>query len=248
MKQILLGFHAIQVRLRLDPESLKAVYYDPARRDRRMGDFLKQAESILGERLHSADSERLQKLTGHDRHQGVVALADKITVARNLAELIDGIDGQSPLLMILDGITDPHNLGACLRVADGAGVHGVIVPKDRSAHINATVSKVSSGASEVIPLITVTNLARSMREMKEMGIWLVGTDDKAVKSIYDIDLTGPVAIVMGAEGEGMRRLTRETCDELVHIPMRGVVESLNVSVASGVCLFEALRQRKVQLK
>ncbi len=248
MKQILLGFHAIQVRLRLDPESLKAVYYDPARRDRRMGDFLKQAESILGERLHSADSERLQKLTGHDRHQGVVALAEKITVARNLAELIDGIDGQPPLLMILDGITDPHNLGACLRVADGAGVHGVVVPKDRSAHINATVSKVSSGASEVIPLITVTNLARSMREMKEMGIWLVGTDDKAVKSIYDIDLTGPVAIVMGAEGEGMRRLTRETCDELVHIPMRGVVESLNVSVASGVCLFEALRQRKVQLK
>ena len=248
MKQILLGFHAIQVRLRLDPESLKAVYYDPARRDRRMGDFLKQAESILGERLHSADSERLQKLTGHDRHQGVVALAEKITVARNLAELIDGIDGQPPLLMILDGITDPHNLGACLRVADGAGVHGVVVPKDRSVHINATVSKVSSGASEVIPLITVTNLARSMREMKEMGIWLVGTDDKAVKSIYDIDLTGPVAIVMGAEGEGMRRLTRETCDELVHIPMRGVVESLNVSVASGVCLFEALRQRKVQLK
>ena len=248
MKQILLGFHAIQVRLRLDPESLKAVYYDPARRDRRMGDFLKQAESILGERLHSADSERLQKLTGHDRHQGVVALAEKITVARNLAELIDGIDGQPPLLMILDGITDPHNLGACLRVADGAGVHGVVVPKDRSAHINATVSKVSSGASEVIPLITVTKLARSMREMKEMGIWLVGTDDKAVKSIYDIDLTGPVAIVMGAEVVGMRRLTRETCDELVHIPMRGVVESLNVSVASGVCLFEALRQRKVQLK
>ena len=247
MKQILLGFHAIQVRLRLDPENLKAVYYDPARRDRRMGDFLKQAESILGDRLHAADSERLQKLTGHDRHQGVVALAEKISVARNLAELVDGIDGQA-LLMILDGITDPHNLGACLRVADGAGVHGVVVPKDRSAHINATVSKVSSGASEVIPLISVTNLARSMREMKEMGIWLVGTDDQAVKSIYDVDLTGPIAIVMGAEGEGMRRLTRETCDELVHIPMRGTVESLNVSVASGVCLFEALRQRLGQSK
>ena len=212
-----------------------------------MGDFLKQAESILGDRLHAADSERLQKLTGHDRHQGVVALAEKISVARNLAELVDGIDGQA-LLMILDGITDPHNLGACLRVADGAGVHGVVVPKDRSAHINATVSKVSSGASEVIPLISVTNLARSMREMKEMGIWLVGTDDQAVKSIYDVDLTGPIAIVMGAEGEGMRRLTRETCDELVHIPMRGTVESLNVSVASGVCLFEALRQRLGQSK
>ena len=242
MKQIMLGFHAIQARLRLDPDSLKAVYFDPARRDRRMGDFLKQAESILGDRLHSADSERLHKLAGHDRHQGVVALAEKMTVARTLAELVDGIEGK-PLLLVLDGVTDPHNLGACLRVADGAGVHGVVVPKDRSAHINATVSKVSSGASEVMPLITVTNLARSMREMQDLGIWLIGTDDEAEKSIYDLDLTGPIALVMGAEGEGMRRLTREHCDQLVRIPMRGVVESLNVSVASGVCLYEALRQR-----
>ena len=242
MKNIVLGFHAIQTRLRLDAQSLRAVYYDPARRDRRMGDFLKQATPLLGDRLHSANSERLHSLAGHDRHQGLVALADKMTVARTLPELVDGIEGPA-LLLVLDGVTDPHNLGACLRVADGAGVHGVVVPKDRSAHVNATVTKVASGAAEVVPLIPVTNLARSMKELKEMGITLIGTDEEAELSIYDLDLTGPIGIVMGAEGDGMRRLTRENCDQLVRIPMQGVVESLNVSVASGVCLFEAVRQR-----
>ena len=242
MKNIILGFHAIQTRLRLDAQSLRAVYYDPARRDRRMGDFLKQATPLLGDRLHSANSERLHSLAGHDRHQGLVALADKMTVARTLPELVDGIEGPA-LLLVLDGVTDPHNLGACLRVADGAGVHGVVVPKDRSAHVNATVTKVASGAAEVVPLIPVTNLARSMKELKEMGITLIGTDEEAELSIYDLDLTGPIGIVMGAEGDGMRRLTRENCDQLVRIPMQGVVESLNVSVASGVCLFEAVRQR-----
>lgn len=242
MRNIILGFHAIQTRLRLDAQSLRAVYYDPARRDRRMGDFLKQAAPLLGDRLHSADSERLHSLAGHDRHQGLVALAEKMTVARTLPELVDGIEGPA-LLLVLDGVTDPHNLGACLRVADGAGVHGVVVPKDRSAHVNATVTKVASGAAEVVPLIAVTNLARSMKELKEMGITLIGTDEEAEASIYEIDLTGPIGIVMGAEGDGMRRLTRENCDQLVRIPMQGVVESLNVSVASGVCLFEAVRQR-----
>ncbi|MDH6420148.1 23S rRNA (guanosine2251-2'-O)-methyltransferase [Polynucleobacter sphagniphilus] len=245
MKQILVGFHAVQARLRVDPESLKSVYFDPSRRDRRMGDFLKQAEETLGERLHAADAERLHKLAGHDRHQGVVALAEKMTIARTITEVIEDVEGakEKPLFLILDGVTDPHNFGACLRVADGAGVNAVVIPKDRSASINATVSKVSSGASEVMPVITVTNLVRSMKEMQESGVWIIGTDDRAEKSIYDIDLTGSIAIVMGAEGEGMRRLTKETCDELVHIPMQGVVSSLNVSVASGVCLYEALRQR-----
>jgi len=242
VRNIILGFHAIQTRLRLDAQSLRAVYYDPARRDRRMGDFLKQAAPLLGDRLHSADSERLHSLAGHDRHQGLVALAEKMTVARTLPELVDGIEGPA-LLLVLDGVTDPHNLGACLRVADGAGVHGVVVPKDRSAHVNATVTKVASGAAEVVPLIAVTNLARSMKELKEMGITLIGTDEEAEASIYELDLTGPIGIVMGAEGDGMRRLTRENCDQLVRIPMQGVVESLNVSVASGVCLFEAVRQR-----
>jgi 23S rRNA (guanosine2251-2'-O)-methyltransferase len=242
VRNIILGFHAIQTRLRLDAQSLRAVYYDPARRDRRMGDFLKQAAPLLGDRLHSADSERLHSLAGHDRHQGLVALAEKMTVARTLPELVDGIEGPA-LLLVLDGVTDPHNLGACLRVADGAGVHGVVVPKDRSAHVNATVTKVASGAAEVVPLIAVTNLARSMKELKEMGITLIGTDEEAEASIYELDLTGPIGIVIGAEGDGMRRLTRENCDQLVRIPMQGVVESLNVSVASGVCLFEAVRQR-----
>jgi 23S rRNA (guanosine2251-2'-O)-methyltransferase len=242
MKQILVGFHAVQARLRVDAASLKSVYFDPSRRDRRMGDFLKQAEEILGERLHAADSERLHKLAGHDRHQGVVALAEKMTIARTITEVVEDAESNQSKVMflVLDGVTDPHNFGACLRVADGAGVDAVVIPKDRSASINATVSKVSSGASEVMPVITVTNLVRSM---KEAGVWLIGTDDEAEKSIYDLDLTGPIGIVMGAEGEGMRRLTRETCDELVRIPMKGVVESLNVSVASGVCLYEALRQR-----
>ena len=238
----------MQARLRVDPESLKSVYFDPSRRDRRMGDFLKQAEEILGERLHAADAERLQKLVGHDRHQGVVALAEKMTIARTITEVVEDLEEaqQKPLFLILDGVTDPHNFGACLRVADGAGVDAVVIPKDRSASINATVSKVSSGASEVMPVITVTNLVRSMKELQEAGVWLIGTDDEAQKSIYDLDLSGSIGIVMGAEGDGMRRLTKETCDELVRIPMQGVVSSLNVSVASGVCLYEALRQRLVK--
>jgi 23S rRNA (guanosine2251-2'-O)-methyltransferase len=147
------------------------------------------------------------------------------------------------LILVLDGITDPHNLGACLRVADGAGAHAVIAPKDRAVGLNATVAKVASGAAETVPYITVTNLARTLRELKERDIFLVGTSDDAEKGLYDAEFAGGTAIVMGSEGEGMRRLTRETCDLLVHIPMFGSVESLNVSVASGVCLFEARRQR-----
>ena len=241
-KQMILGFHAVIARLRQDPESLRTVYVDPARRDRRMQDFIKSAEPILGRRLHQADSERLRTLAGNDRHQGVVAFADTISKVQTLDELLDALSGPA-LLLILDGVTDPHNLGACLRVADGAGVDAVIVPKDRSAHLNATVSKVASGAAETMPLIAVTNLARTMRELQEAGVWLIGTDDETEKTLYDMDFTGPVALVMGAEGEGMRRLTRETCDALVKIPMMGGVESLNVSVASGVVLYEARRQR-----
>ena len=241
-KQMLLGFHAVIARLRQDPESLKTVYVDPARRDRRMQDFIKSAEPILGRRLHQADTERLRTLAGNDRHQGVVAFADSVSKVQTLEELLDALQGPA-LLLVLDGVTDPHNLGACLRVADGAGVDAVIVPKDRSAHLNATVSKVASGAAETMPLIAVTNLARTLRELQEAGVWVIGTDDQTDKTLYDVDFTGPVAIVMGAEGEGMRRLTKETCDELVKIPMLGGVESLNVSVASGVTLYEARRQR-----
>lgn len=244
-EQLLVGFHAVIARLRQDPESIKTVYVDPARKDRRMQDFLKTAGEVLGRKLHQADSDRLNSLAGNSRHQGVVAMAEPTAMIQNLPELIDSFSA-NPLLLILDGVTDPHNLGACMRVADGAGVDAILVPKDRSAHLNSTVSKVASGAAETMPLIAVTNLARAMKELQDSGVWLIGTDDGATKTLYDVDLTGPVAIVMGAEGEGMRRLTREHCDELVSIPMLGGVESLNVSVASGVCLYEARRQRMLK--
>lgn len=242
-QQILVGFHAVIARIRQAPDSLTTVYYDFSRRDRRMKDFIESAQSVLGRRLHQADSARLRQLAGHDRHQGVLAFAEPAAIARTIPELLDGLGKIPPLLLILDGVTDPHNLGACLRVADGAGAHAIIVPKDRSAQLNTTVSKVASGAAETMPFVAVTNLARAMRELQDAGLWVVGTTEDAQKTIYDIDLTVPIAIVMGAEGEGMRRLTKETCDELVSIPMHGGVESLNVSVASGVCLYEVARQR-----
>ena len=247
-QQILVGFHAVIARIRQAPDSLKTVYYDVSRRDRRMKDFIETTQTLVGRKLHQADSERLRQLAGHDRHQGVVAFAEPASIARNIAELLDGLGDKKPLLLILDGVTDPHNLGACMRVADGAGADAIIVPKDRSAQLNTTVSKVASGAAETMPFVAVTNLARAMRELQEAGIWLIGTSEEADKTLYEVDLSGPVAIVMGAEGEGMRRLTKETCDELVSIPMFGGVESLNVSVASGVCLYEAARQRILKAK
>jgi len=186
----------------------------------------------------------MDKLASGERHQGVIAQLKKID---NLGEgALDSVldnAGPNPLLLVLDGVTDPHNLGACLRSADAAGVHAVIVPRDRAAGLSPVVRKVAAGAAETVPLIQVTNLARTLRWLKERGFWLVGTDDEATQSIYTAKLTGPIAIVLGAEGAGMRRLTKEHCDLLVNIPMQGVVESLNVSVATGVTLFEAVRQR-----
>jgi 23S rRNA (guanosine2251-2'-O)-methyltransferase len=239
--KVLYGFHAVTARMRHDASTIEEILYDPSRRDRRMLDFLAQAEK-LGVRTIAADAQRLQGLTGADRHQGVVARAGDVTLAQNLAELLDSVVGP-PLLLVLDGVTDPHNLGACLRVADAAGAHAVVAPRDRAVGLNATAAKVASGAAETMPYITVTNLARALREMQEAGIWVIGTDDAATGSLYETKLEGPIALVMGAEGEGMRRLTRDTCDSLMHIPMYGSVESLNVSVASGVCLFESVRQR-----
>ena len=239
--KLLFGFHAITARLRHDPASVEEIYVDAARHDRRMQDLLRAAEAAKVRIIH-AEGGRLDGMAGTRRHQGVVAKAGELSLARNLDELLDGISGP-PLLLVLDGVTDPHNLGACLRVADGAGAHAVIAPKDRAVGLNATAAKVASGAADTVPYITVTNLARTMRELKERGIWLTGTAEDAGQTLYDADLRGPSAIVMGSEGEGMRRLTRETCDLLVAIPMQGAVESLNVSVASGICLYEARRQR-----
>ena len=232
--KVIFGFHAVTSRLRHEASSVEEMYIDSERSDRRMQDLLKAAKAA-GIRIIAADSQRLDKMVGTRRHQGVVAMAAPLSLARNLDEL-------------LDGITDPHNLGACLRVADSVGAHAVIAPKDRSAGINATVEKVASGAAETVPYITVTNLARTLRQLKERDIWVVGTTDDAERSLYEPDYSGGTAFVMGSEGEGMRRLTKETCDELVAIPMFGSVESLNISVASGICLYEARRQRLMKIR
>jgi 23S rRNA (guanosine2251-2'-O)-methyltransferase len=239
--KVLFGFHAVGVRLRTAPGSIIELYVDASRRDARMRQFLQKAQEA-GLRPIEADGLRLARLGGSAGHQGVVARVEALPQATSLDDLLDTIAGP-PLLLVLDGVTDPHNLGACLRVADGAGAHAVIAPKDHAAGINATVAKVASGAAETVPYFMVTNLARTLGELKERGIWCLGAADDAPKTVYQADLKGPVALVLGAEGEGMRQLTRKTCDELVAIPMRGAVESLNVSVASGVCLYEALRQR-----
>ncbi len=239
--KVLFGFHAVGVRLKTAPQSIIEIFYEPTRRDARMRQFLERATEA-GARLIEADGLRLSKLAGSHGHQGVAARVHPLPQAHSLDDLLDQVSGP-PLLLVLDGVTDPHNLGACLRVADGAGAHAVIAPKDHAAGINATVAKVASGAAETVPYFMVTNLARTLGELKERSIWCIGTSDDAPQSIYRADLKGPVALVLGAEGEGMRQLTRKTCDELVNIPMRGAVESLNVSVASGVCLYEALRQR-----
>ncbi len=246
--KVLFGFHAVGVRLKTAPQSVFEVFYDVARRDARMRQFTDRAREA-GVRLIESDGLRLAKMCGSHGHQGVVARVDPMAQVKSLDELLEQLEEAGtaqPLLLVLDGVTDPHNLGACLRVADGAGAHAVIAPKDHAAGINATVAKVASGAAETVPYFMVTNLARTLGELKERNIWCIGTSDDAEKTIYDVDLTGPVALVLGAEGEGMRQLTRKTCDELVRIPMRGAVESLNVSVASGVCLYEALRQRSLQ--
>jgi 23S rRNA (guanosine2251-2'-O)-methyltransferase len=239
--KVLFGFHAVGVRLKTAPQSIIEIYVDPTRRDARMRQFLDRVADA-GARLIEADGVRLAKLAGSHGHQGVAARVQAVPTAHSLDDLLDQVEGP-PLLLVLDGVTDPHNLGACLRVADGAGVHAVIAPKDHAAGINATVAKVASGAAETVPYFMVTNLARTLGELKERSIWCIGASDDAPKTLYQADLKGPVALVLGAEGTGMRQLTRKSCDELVSIPMRGAVESLNVSVASGVCLYEALRQR-----
>ena len=239
--KVLFGFHAVGVRLKTAPQSIIEIYVDPARRDARMRQFLDRVAEA-GARLIEADGIRLAKLAGSHGHQGVAARVQSLPSAHSLDDLLDQIQGP-PLLLVLDGVTDPHNLGACLRVADGAGAHAVIAPKDHAAGINATVAKVASGAAETVPYFMVTNLARTMGELKERSIWCIGAADDVPKTVYQADFKGPVAVVLGAEGAGMRQLTRKICDDLVSIPMRGAVESMNVSVASGVCLYEALRQR-----
>ena len=240
--KLLFGFHAVSVRLKVAPKSIRELYVDATRRDQRMRQFLAKAEEA-GLEVIEVDDDRLQKLCGTHRHKGVAARVEALSQARSIDDLLDDLGDQPPLLLVLDGVTDPHNLGACLRVADGAGAHAVIAPKDHAVGVNATVAKVASGAAETVPYFMVTNLARTLNELKERDIWIIGTSDDAPGSLYQADFKRPAALVLGAEGSGMRQLTRKHCDELVSIPMMGAVESLNVSVASAVGLYEARRQR-----
>ena len=237
----LTGFHAVTSRLRQKPDTIREIYVDAERKDSRAKD-LRELAKRLNIRVIAVDMKRLDGMSGGVRHQGVVAQAEEIDMPKFIEDVLEGLD-EPPLLLILDGVQDPHNLGACLRVADGAGAHAVIAPKDRSVGLTTAAIKVASGAAESVPYIVVTNLARTMRDLKDRNVWLVGTDDTATDSIYKAKLDGAIGLVMGAEGEGLRRLTRDSCDLLVSIPMRGAVSSLNVSVASGICLYEARRRR-----
>jgi 23S rRNA (guanosine2251-2'-O)-methyltransferase len=242
--RILYGFHAVLSRMRQHAGSVQEILIDRDRIDARMKDLLSMAETA-GVRCMQVERSRLDGLAGiNGRHQGVIArVVDAPMPYKDIHDILESDLKEPPFFLILDGVEDPHNLGACLRVADAMGVHAVIAPKDRAVGLNATVRKVASGAAETVPFIAVTNLARTMRELKEAGVMLVGTAAEAERDLFGMQLDGPLALVLGAEGAGMRRLTAETCDALVSIPMFGTVESLNVSVASGICLYEARRQR-----
>lgn len=239
---ILAGFHAVGARLRKDPDSIHCVYVDPARRDKRMMQMRDELKA-LGVRVMQASHERLNGMVSRDiPHQGIVAMADSLEVTLTFDDLMNDIRPDT-LLLILDGITDPRNFGACLRSADAAGVQAVIIPKDRSASLTPAAAKAAAGASETVPVVTVTNLAAAIVELRDAGVTVVGAAGEATKTIYDFDQTGAFAWVMGAEGPGLRQLTRKRCDDLAKIPLTGSVESLNVSVATGICLFESVRQR-----
>ena len=239
------GLHAVRTLLERRPEAVIGLTVQAGRQDKRVQEILDLARPH-GIPVQARAAADLDAAAEGGVHQGVVARVRPAPMLDEggLLDLIEGL-GRPPFLLVLDGVTDPHNLGACLRVADGAGAHCVIAPKDHAAGINATVAKVASGAAETVPYFMVTNLARTLNELKERNIWIIGTSDQAPSNLYQADLKGPVALVLGAEGDGMRQLTAKTCDQLVSIPMQGAVESLNVSVASGVCLYEALRQRSV---
>ncbi|MES1988940.1 MAG: 23S rRNA (guanosine(2251)-2'-O)-methyltransferase RlmB [Pseudomonadota bacterium] len=244
--RILFGFHAVLSRLRQHGASVQEILIDRDRMDARMKDLLKMAEAA-GVRTMEVERSRLDGMAGmNGRHQGVIArVVDTPIPYKDIHDILESDLTEPPFFLILDGVEDPHNLGACLRVADAMGVHAVIAPKDRAVGLNATVRKVACGAAESVPFIAVTNLARTIRELKEAGVFVIGTTMDAPSTLLNTKLDGPIAIVLGAEGDGIRRLTAETCDALMTIPMYGSVESLNVSVASGICLYEARRQRSL---
>ena len=240
-QRLIYGFHAVNARLWQNPKSLIELYVSEGKNDARTREVIEKAAAEKV-RLHFADAERMAKLCKNARHQGVIGFVDASKNHVHLEDVLEHLK-EPPLLLVLDGITDPHNLGACLRTADAMGVHAVVAPKDRSAGLNATVSKVACGAAETVPYITVTNLARTLRSLKDQGIWVIGTDTGGSADLFHFSIPQSVAWVMGSEGDGMRRLTRELCDDLVSIPMFGMVESMNVSVSTGMVLAETRRQR-----
>lgn len=235
------GFHAVAAKLRHDPAAVRELYVDGGRKDARMRDLVALAEQT-GARVLPVDGERLAAMAPGCPHQGIVAIVAASAPRVKLDDVLDRLR-EPALLLVLDSVQDPHNLGACLRVADAVGAHAVIAPKDRAVGLTETAIRVASGAAETVPYFVVTNLARTLRELKEREIWVVGTDAEASDDLYGGKWPTACAWVLGAEGDGMRRLTRENCDLLVRIPMRGSVASLNVSVAAGVCLYEARRRR-----
>ena len=238
---LVFGIHAVEAFLQRAPQDVLELFVMKDRDDKRMQPIIQLARQN-GVSVQFCNRRTLDDMVS-GQHQGVVAKA-RLQSSGNEADLAAIVEQQAkPFILILDGVTDPHNLGAILRSADAAGVHAVVAPKDRSVKLTSVVRKVACGAAESVPFITVTNLARTLRELQDAGVWIVGTAGETETLVYDADLKGPLALVLGAEGEGLRRLTRETCDSLVKIPMFGTVSSLNVSVAAGICLFEAVRQR-----
>ena len=238
------GFHAVEALLRREPKAITVLWLETSRRDKRAQSLLQLAadQGVAVERVTGAALDNIAA----GRHQGIAVRvnAGAVTDAVDEAGLLALLQRHaSPLLLILDGVTDPHNLGACLRTADAAGVTAVVVPQDGAASLSPVARKVACGAADTVPFVRVTNLSRTLGQLKEAGVWLIGTSDKAPRTLFEQDFSGPLAIVMGAEGAGMRRLTEENCDFLVSLPMQGSVSSLNVSVATGICLFEAVRQR-----
>lgn len=238
----LYGIHALEAVVNREPERLIELYVLKGRDDEKLRNIINQARRF-GVAIQFCQRKVLDDKVNGEQHQGVVARAKpgRVLDEKDLDDILSRED--KPFILILDGVTDPHNLGACLRSADAAGVHAMVVPKDKSANLTPTARKVACGAAETTPLIQVTNLARTLRQLQEAGVWVVGTAGEAEQLIYDVNLSGPMALVMGAEGKGMRRLTRDVCDELIKLPMAGAVSSLNVSVATGICLYEIVRQR-----
>ncbi len=242
--EFVFGLHAVSAALRHQPESVQELWLDQTRRDRALVQ-IRLLAAELGIVAHEVSRRELDQQVPNARHQGVVAraVASRKVTETSLEQLLDGV--AQPLLLVLDGVQDPHNLGACLRTAEAAGAHAVIAPADRAVGLTATARKVASGAAESVPFVQVTNLARTLEHLKKRGMWFAGLAGEGAQSLYDLDCNVPLGLVLGAEGGGLRRLTRERCDWLVRIPMAGQVESLNVSVAAGVAMFEAVRQRRM---